>query len=757
MPVAIHNRNPCSRRKSNSSSKGSWCGRRTGLEKVLLFIAAVLLAATIALAIAFGVTSSANKSGDSSPVTKPDDSTCMTTECVQTAARMLNAMDQTVKPCDDFFEYACGTWNKKNVIPDDRPSYNTFGKLRDELQVILKDMLEKPVDDEDSDATIKSKNVFQSCMNESYIEERSHKPAQDLIVELGGWPVLNVSWSTWNESTFDWLSTVSKLRLYNNRVLLNQWVSSDDKNSSTNIIQVDQAALGMPSRDYLLKGREDKNVKAYEDYAVGFVMLLDEDADKSYVEKEIGDMIDFEIELANITIPQEDRRDTEALYNKWTIDFLQKNISGIDWLKYLNDMFNEVGTTLTPEDEVVVYAPAYFRKLVPLIERTPKRLLSNYLTWRIMSNRASSLTKDFRDIRQDYVKILYGTASDRSRWRQCVSYANDHFGMAVGKLFVNKAFDESAKEIALEMIGNIREAFNELLEEVDWMDTETREVAREKANAISEKIGYPNYIMNSTALDKDYAELTIEADKYFENVLSVIRHTAKENLRQLGKPVDKTKWSTTPAVVNAFYSSTKNQIMFPAGILQPPFYYERYPKSLNYGGIGMVIGHEITHGFDDRGRTYDKDGNLRQWWSPRVVENFKERAQCIINQYGNYTVKEIDMNLNGINTQGENIADNGGLKQAFKAYRNWVKKQGEEEQKLPGLDLTNNQLFFLNFAQIWCGTARPEALYSSIASGRHSPGRERVIGSVSNSPDFAKAFSCKAGDRMNPTSKCRVW
>jgi membrane metallo-endopeptidase-like protein 1 len=323
---------------------------------------------------------------------------------------------------------------------------------------------------------------------------------------------------------------------------------------------------------------------------------------------------------------------------------------------------------------------------------------------------------------------------------------------------VKEHFDEEAKTNVIYIIRNIRDAFKKLLNEVTWMDEETKDLAREKVDAIQELIGYPDYIMDDALLDADYEELNIDPDKYFENCEANLIETSKKMLKTLRQPVNKTRWTTNVAMVNAFYSATKNLMMFPAGILQPPFYHKNYPMSMNFGGIAMVIGHEMIHGFDNRGRQYDKSGNMKQWWANSSIEGFNQRVQCVIDQYSNYTVEEINMNINGEQTQGENIADNVGLKVAFAAYNTWVERTNRrDEPLLPGLSLNHQQLFFLNFAQIWCGTVRPEAYFQSIISGRHCPGRYRVKGVLSNSVDFAKAFNCPTGSRMNPPNKCTVW
>ncbi|OWF36277.1 neprilysin-like [Mizuhopecten yessoensis] len=731
-----------------------WIGERTYLEVALLVSCGVLLCITVILIINEAVRHDDQLNGGASKLAATS-TVCLSQDCVRAAARLLQGMNQEVDPCDNFFEFACGSWNKVNVIPDDRPSYNTFAKLRDDLHVTLKDLLESPVTSGECEASRKAKHLYHSCINETLIEERGIEPAIHLIEELGGWPVTFVN-GTWPEETFDLTGLLIKLRLYNNKILVDQWVSADDKNSDVHIIQFDQPDLGMPSRDYYTKGRHDPDVVVYEEFAVAVAMVFG--ANKTVAEDDIREMVDLEIRLANITVPQVDRRDNEKLYNRMTVRELQQIVPGFAWMRYLRAIFDEVNITITELEEVVVYAPEYLRQMVEIINETPGRTLANYLIWRIMMNRMMNLPAKYRDLRKEYHRQIYGSEVERSRWRDCVSYVNDNMGNAVGRLFVQQHFDELAKNVALDMIHDIRIAFNELLHDVVWMDEYTRKVAEEKADAIVEKIGYPSYILNDTALDDDYRNVYFHSDKYFENVLENIKSIALANMARLREPVDKTRWSTTPAIVNAFYSSTKNQIMFPAGILQPPFYYKGYPKSLNYGGIGMVIGHEITHGFDDRGRQFDKDGNLKQWWDDAVIERFKNQTSCIVDQYGNYTMPGIGIALNGIQTQGENIADNGGLKEAYRAYSKWETSQEKREDLLPGLThLNHHQLFFLNFAQVWCGTMRPEAAVNRIRTGLHSPGRFRVIGTLQNSKEFSQVFNCPAGSYMNPVKKCEVW
>ncbi|XP_023931148.1 neprilysin-4-like [Lingula anatina] len=362
------------------------------------------------------------------------------------------------------------------------------------------------------------------------------------------------------------------------------------------------------------------------------------------------------------------------------------------------------------------------RKLGDILQETPPRTIANYLVWRVLKNLVIALPKEFQQLQEKFKYAVDGTTRMYSRWYRCVTLVNDNMGLAVGRLFVEKYFDEESKTEALDMIHKIRNAFvNNVKESVSWMDEKTKEVATEKAATMLEKIGYPPYVLNNKELNANYEQLTISADNYFENMLACFRHTAIHDLKQLSLTPNRTRWEDINIVmVNAAYSPNKNQILFSAGMLQPPFYSKYYPRSMNFGGIGMVIGHEITHGLDDQGRLYDKNGNLREWWDETTSERFKEKARCFIEQYGNYTVEDVNMKINGKLTQGENIADNGGLKQAFQAYRNWVSKRGQEEERLPGLNMSHNQIFFLSFAHMLCGHQRPKSTVDQIRTDTHT-------------------------------------
>ncbi|KAH9392669.1 Membrane metallo-endopeptidase-like 1 [Tyrophagus putrescentiae] len=472
---------------------------------------------------------------------------------------------------------------------------------------------------------------------------------------------------------------------------------------------------------------------------------------------DVAELLGADRAYATEQMAKADRHDTSAIYNKKTIQELRDAVPEFDWMAYLSSfMPREVKL----EDEVVIYSIAYYRAMGKILARTArqdKRVIINYAIWRLMKSLLPFLDGEYGVRRAKFRKVLFGISADRTRWSQCVELVNKKMGMAVGALFIRDNFDPKSKEIAIEMIHNIRQAFNELLLVNDWMDESTKVLAKEKADAINERIGYPDLLTNPIELSKEYDFLEVHEDKFLENIISVFTFESHKNLIKLGTSVDKDSWTTDPAVVNAFYSPNKNDIVFPAGILQPLFYSHYFPKSLNYGGIGVVIGHEITHGFDDRGRQFDKNGNMKQWWNNATIKRFRSRTECIIDQYSSYVLEDISTNVNGKMTQGENIGnDNGGVKEAYLAFKRWESQNGVEPL-LPGLNLTHDQLFFLNYAQIWCGSMRPEDALNKIRSSVHSPGPIRVLGPLSNSYDFAKAYSCPVGSKMNPVKKCSVW
>ncbi|KAM9033648.1 neprilysin [Sarcophilus harrisii] len=698
-----------------------------------------------------------------------DDGICKSADCIKSAARLIGNMDGTVNPCTDFYKYACGGWLKRNVIPETSSRYSNFDILRDELEIVLKDVLQqqKP---EDIVAVQKAKTLYRSCLNESAIDSRGGQPLLDLLPQIHEWPVATDNWEATYGSSWRAEKTIAELNSkFGKKVLINFFIGTDDKNSTNHIMHIDQPRLGLPSRDYYeCSGVYKEACIAYVNFMISVAKLIRKDRglsiNETQIALEMNRIMALEKEIANATAKPEDRNDPILLYNKMTLGQVQNNftlmINGklFNWANYTNEIMSTVNITVANEEAVIVYAPEYLTKLKLILTKYSPRDLQNFMSWRLIMDLVSSVSRTYKESRNAFRKALYGTTSETAPWRRCVNYVNGIMDNAVGRLYVGEAFAGDSKHKVENLISQIREVFIKTLDDLTWMDAETKKKAEDKALAIKERIGYPDEIMNNDEkLNKEYSELNFKENEYFENILKNLVFGQNKLLKKLREKVDKEEWISGAAVVNAFYSSGRNQIVFPAGILQPPFFSANQPNSLNYGGIGMVIGHEVTHGFDDNGRNFNKDGDLIDWWSQESANNFKNLSQCIVYQYGNFSWDLAGgQHLNGISTLGENIADNGGLGQAYRAYQNFVKKNGKEKL-LPGLDLNHNQLFFLNFAQVWCGIYRPEYAINSIKTDVHSPGNFRIIGTLQNSPEFSNAFQCRKNDYMNPEKKCRVW
>ncbi|NXG68032.1 NEP protein, partial [Baryphthengus martii] len=698
-----------------------------------------------------------------------DDGICKTSDCIKSAARILENMDSSAEPCKDFYQYACGGWLKRNVIPETSSRYSNFDILRDELEVVLKDVLDTPSSN-DIPAVQKAKTLYRSCINETTIDSRGGQPLISLLPDVSDWPVATTNWDSSYGAAWTAETAIAQLNSrYGKKVLISFFVGTDDKNSTAHIIHVDQPGLGLPSRDYYeCTGAYKEACSAYVDFMISVAKLILQERNISFNESEISEqmrrVMDLEKEIANATTKSEDRNDPLLLYNKMTLAQLQNNFSleinhkVFNWSKFINSIMSTVQISVENSEHVIVYDPEYLIRLKSVLNKYTPRDLQNYMTWRFIMDLVNSLSRNYKDTRSAFRKALYGTTSETAVWRRCANYVNGNMENAVGRLYVEEAFAGDSKHVVEEMIADIRDVFIKTLDELTWMDAETRKKAEQKATAIRERIGYPDEIVtDDNKLNSEYQELSYKEEEYFENIIQNLVFTQKKRLKKLREKVDKEEWISGAAVVNAFYSASRNQIVFPAGILQPPFFSASQPKFLNYGGIGMVIGHEITHGFDDNGRNFNENGDLVDWWTEQSAQNFKDLSQCMVYQYGNFSWDLAGgQHLSGINTLGENIADNGGVRQAYKAYENFVEKHGKEKL-LPGLEMNHKQLFFLNFAQVWCGTYRPEYAVNSIKTDTHSPGKFRVIGSLQNSPEFSEAFSCTETNYMDPAKKCRVW
>ncbi|XP_052572729.1 membrane metallo-endopeptidase-like 1 isoform X6 [Peromyscus californicus insignis] len=746
----------------------------------LMLLLLLLLAALVALGVLFGrgkplplLTSRLRFSQEERTVVKravkessQKNDVCITPGCVLAAARILQNMDKSKKPCDNFYQYACGGWLRHHVIPETNSRYSVFDILRDELEVILKGVLEDS-DVKDRPAVEKAKILYRSCMNESVIEKRDSKPLLNILDVVGGWPVAMDKWTEIMGPKWELERQLALLNSqFNRRVLIDLFIWNDDQNSSRHVIYIDQPTLGMPSREYYFQeGSNHKVREAYLHFMMSVATMLRKDLnlpkDNTLVQEDMTKVLELEAHLANATVPQEERHDVTSLYHRMDLVELQERfgLKGFNWTLFIQSVLSSVQIDLLPDEEVVVYGIPYLQNLEDVIDIYSARTMQNYLVWRLVLDRISSLSQRFKDARVHYRKALYGTTVEEVRWRECVSYVNSNMESAVGSLYIKQAFTKDSKEMVKELIDKVRSVFVDTLDELNWMDEESKKKAQEKAMNIREQIGYPDYILeeHNRHLDEEYSSLIFSEELYFENGLQNLKASAQRSLKKLREKVDQNLWIIGAAVVNAFYSPNRNQIVFPAGILQPPFFSKEQPQSLNFGGIGMVIGHEITHGFDDNGRNFDKNGNMLDWWSNFSAQHFREQSQCMIYQYGNFSWDLADdQNVNGFSTLGENIADNGGVRQAYKAYLQWL-TEGGRDQRLPGLNLTYTQLFFVNYAQVWCGSYRPEFAVQSIKTDVHSPLKYRVLGSLQNLAAFSEAFHCPRGSPMHPKKRCRIW
>ncbi|XP_026047389.1 endothelin-converting enzyme 2b isoform X3 [Astatotilapia calliptera] len=675
-------------------------GRRTQLEVLLSVLLLAALLALLACLVVLGLGFSSDSGRG----------LCLSEACVTVASQIVEAMDRSADPCQDFYQFACGGWMRKNPLPDGRSRWSTFNSIWEQNQALLKHLLENGTFNGSSEAERKTQSYYLSCLNTQRIEELGAQPLIDLITKIGGWNMTG----PWDKDNFmDVLKVVSGP--YRGQPFFSVGVSADPKNSNSNVIQVDQSGLFLPSRDYYLnKTANEKVLVAYLDYMVELGMLLG--GERSSTQAQMQQIMDFETGLANITVPQDQRRDEEKIYHKVTIAELQLLAPAIDWLDYLSSSLSPL--ELNDTEPVVLYAKEYLQQVSELINKTDRSLLNNYMMWTLVQKSVASLDQRFENAQDKLLESLYGTKkSCTPRWQTCIGNTDDTLGFALGALFVKATFDKQSKEIAEKMINAIRSAFKEALDQLSWMDDQTRQAAKDKADAIYDMIGFPEFILDSKELDDVYDGYEVSDDSFFQNMLNFYNFSSRVMADQLRKTPNK-------------------------------------DQALNFGGIGVVMGHELTHAFDDQGREYDKEGNLRPWWQNSSVEAFRQRTECMVDQYGHYTVN--GEHINGKQTLGENIADNGGLKAAYHAYRSWIQGNGDEK-RLPAVNLTNDQLFFVGFAQVWCSVRTPESAHEGLVTDPHSPPRYRVIGTLANSPDFSRHFNCPEGTPMNTGKRCEVW
>ena len=640
----------------------------------------------------------------------------------------LPAVDPSISPCQDFYAYACHKWMEANPSPPDQSRWGTFTKLAQDNQTILKDALEHAVA-EPKPGNSRIADFYRACMDETTIEDKKAKPIEPLLERINA-----VS------DKRDLARLVAQLQEIGVNAFFAFGPETDYQDARRDIAGIRQGGLGLPNRDfYSRQGEKDDQIrKAYVAHIANVFKLLG-DADGPARAK-ADTVMRIETQLAERSLTLAQRRQPELTHHKEPTAELAKLAPDFDWNGYLQ------AEGAPPFETLNISHPDFVKAIEDVVAASPLDDLKAYLSWQVAHAYAPYLPRAFVDENfAFYGKTLTGAPELQPRWKRCVRAEDQMLGEDLGQYFIAAAFGAEHKKRMVTLVANLKRAYSADIQTLDWMSPETKIQAEAKLAAVLDKIGYPDHW-------RDYSQLEIKNADLVGNVERANQFETRRDLAKIGQPHDKTEWSMTPPTVNAYYSSTENDINFPAGILQPPFFNMTADDAVNYGAIGVVIGHEISHGFDNSGRKYDKDGNLKDWWTEQDAQKFTERAACIVKQYGEYKVG--DVNQNGEATQGENIADNGGLRIALDALHEAMK--GKKDTKIGGF--TADQRFFLGFAQVWCTNAREDARRAQALSDYHSLPEYRVNGTFSNSEAFARAFHCKATDPMVRGDKaCRVW
>jgi putative endopeptidase len=642
----------------------------------------------------------------------------------------VKAMDKAADPCKDFYQYACGNWIKSNPIPADQARWGRFNELDERNKQALREILDeaaKPDAGRDG-VTRQIGDYYAACMDEKGIDARGLAPLAaefDRIRQLSDKAQL--------------AEEIAHLHRIGVGSLFEFGSGQDFKDSTAVVAQLDQGGLGMPDRDYYLKD-DPKSVELRQKY-VAHVQRMFELAGRSpeTAQAYAATVMRMETELAKGSLDRVSRRDPEKIYHPMKRADVVALSPAFQWEQYFT------GTRAPQFQAIVLSFPDYFKALDKQIQGTSLEDWKVYLGWHLLHSEATLMPSAFLKENFDfYGKTLTGATEMRPRWKRCVDFTDNQLGEALGKKYVEKTFGAAGKERTLKMVHALEKALGEDIEKLPWMTAATKKEALVKLQAITNKIGYPDNW-------RDYSSVDIKRDDAVGNGFRADQFEFQRQLDKIGKPVDRLEWGMTPPTVNAYYDPQMNNINFPAGILQPPFFDNTMDDAVNFGGIGMVIGHELTHGFDDEGRQFDPKGNLQDWWTPVDAKEFQQRAACVDDEYSSFTVAP-GVHINGKLTLGENTADNGGVRVALMALLNTI---GKDTKKVDGF--TPEQRFFLSFGQVWCSNEREESLRLQVATDPHSPPKFRVNGVVQNSPEFQKAFSCKAGQPMVKANVCRVW
>ncbi len=650
-----------------------------------------------------------------------------------------SAMDTTANPCDDFYQFACGNYAKLHPIPSDLPWYNQFVALYEFNTAALHQIVEQAEHAEPHRTANEQKigDYYEACMDTSAINQTGLAPLDPELKRIDGL-----------KSKAELPELIAYLNRMGVDVFLSYGSQQDLKDADQEIAYIDQGGIGLPEKDYYLR-TDPHSVEMRKQYVAHLdkmLTLLGDPADKAQAEADA--IMKFETELAKASQGIVERRDPHKTYHMEELTAFAATAPILSAPKYIAAMGSPVVTSLN------VASPDFFRGLNAAIGDTDLATLKAYMRVHLADSFSQRLPETFEQASFDfYGRDLTGTPQEQARWKRCVNSVDASMGDALGQLYVATYFTPSQKQEALTMVRGIETAMGQDIESLDWMSPATKAKAIAKLHQVTDKIGYPNKW-------RSYAKLAIRPNDALGNSVRAREFETAYQLSKIGKPVDRSEWQMTPPTVNAYYDPDQNSINFPAGILQPPFYDKSEPATTNYGHIGAVVGHELTHGFDDQGSQYDGHGNLANWWTPQDKANFDQRTACVANEYSQFQAVP-GLNVNGKLTLGENTADNGGVRLAMMAL---MARMAMDAGKVPGpaasaaeAKYTPLQQFFIAYAQNWCTNDRPQFLRMLVQTDPHSPNPIRVKGVLVNTPEFSKAFSCHTGQPMDPAQKCRVW
>jgi putative endopeptidase len=647
----------------------------------------------------------------------------------------IDNIDKSVDPCVDFYQYACGNWLKRTEIPADQPEWVSFTELYERNLVTERNILEKAQAGGASRSAMDQKigDYYGACVDEKAADAKGLDP---LTPELERIAAVKDKGAL--------IDAIARAHLDGPNALFNFHSAPDLHNADMVIAYIDQGGLTLPDRNYYIKDDDPKMVemrKRLVEYATQVFTLVGQSTQQAAESAQT--VLRIETALAKASMDRTLRRDPKNRDHKMTRDAAIALAPNFLLARY----FTDVGAPNF--SELNVSNPEFFKQVNGVVESEPLDTLKSYVQWHMLNSAAPWLSKPFVDANFKFRQALTGQAEIQPRWKRCVNATDRALGEALGQRYVEETFGTEGKQRMLKMVDALEKSLGDDIRTLPWMSEDTKKQAKLKLAAIRNKIGYPD-------VWRDYSKLSIQPGDLVGNFLRANEFEARRQIAKIGKPLDRKEWGMTPPTVNAYYSGSYNEIVFPAGILQPPFFDKTMDDAVNFGGIGLVIGHELTHGFDDQGRKFDPQGNLRDWWTDQDGKEFEKRASCVADEYSNFVAVD-DLKLNGRLTLGENTADNGGARVALMALLDTIAqdKTGKAAEKIDGY--TPAQRYFLGFGRVWCEKRRPELSRMLVTVDPHSPGRYRVNGVVQNMPEFQQAWGCKAGQPMVRENACRVW